>query len=116
MIHGKNFFGFIIVISILLLLYLRVKSRCVEVYFKRPKVGPVNADERSRRRDFEIAMSSGYYTSALPWIVSLDKSLDQNGQNEIEEILSEIQQWPKFDDQQRLCQGWAILLYFTFQV
>ena len=55
----------------------RVKSRCVEITFKRPKVGPSTAEERKQRHELETGMSGGQFSSALGWIVSLGKELDE---------------------------------------
>ena len=100
----------------LIVTLFRVKSRCVEIVFRRPKVGPKTTEERKKRQELETNMLKGYFSSALGWIVSLANALEGEGQKEIEAILQQIQQWPRFSDEQRLCQGWAVLMYFTFKV
>jgi hypothetical protein len=82
----------------------------------RPKVGPNTAEERKQRSELETGMSGGQFSSALGWIVRLGTQLNENGQQEIEDILGEIQTSPRFHDEQRLCQGWAVLTYFTLKV
>ena len=93
-----------------------MKSRCVEITFRRPKVGPKTAEERRKRQQLEMDMMKGRFSSTLGWAVSIHNELGKEGQECIEAILQEIQQWPRFFQEQRLCQGWAILIYFTFKV
>ena len=97
----------------LLLFHLfRVKSRCVEILFKRPKVGPITVKYRHNRTALENGMTTEFL-SILSWIVGLEMEIDADGIKSVEKILEELQTWPCFAAEQRLCNGWAILLYFT---
>ncbi len=65
--------------------------------------------------ELEKGMSGGRYTAAVGWVVGLGDVLQQ-GSQEVEQILSVIQELSVFHEEQRQCQGWAILIFFTYQV
>ena len=58
-----------------------MKSRCVEIVFRRPKVGPKTTEERKKRQELETNMLKGYFSSALGWILSLANALEGEGSN-----------------------------------
>ena len=95
--------------------HFRVKSRCVEVYFKEPKVGPTTSDERKKRAHFEKLLASGYFSKVIGWVVSIGSILDDST-DAVEEILSTIQQYPCFANMQRQCSGWAVVIFCANQV
>ena len=94
----------------------RLKSRCVEVNFQDPKVGPRTTEERQDRMCFEKDLNSGKFGKGLGWVVSLGKKLEERGMTDIDALVSKIQELPYFQDEPRKSQGWAILMYFTFEV
>ena len=95
--------------------FYRVKSRCIEVVFRRPKVGPCTGQERMERMRLEKGMNGGHFSPAVGWVVSLGDVL-QHGAEEVDEILTEIQEFSIFQEEPRQSQGWAILIFFTNQV
>ncbi|XP_064393840.1 uncharacterized protein LOC135341260 [Halichondria panicea] len=94
----------------------RVKSRCVEISFRRPKVGPSTVEERKSRRDLESSIINGTPSGILHWVISLRQDLEKDGEAEVERILQQILQLPQFSEQPRLAQSWALILYFTFKM
>ena len=114
--NHMNYTKFIIAINFLSYLY-RVKSRCLEVLFRHPRVGPCTAEERKKRQELETSMMGCRFSAAIGWIIGLGKDLAEgHAQTKIDGIMDDLQKMPAFQDEQRLCQGWSILLYFTFQV
>ena len=79
--------------------------------FKHPKIGPQTAADRMER-----AEKRGHFSPVVGWIIHIGETLQQEGVDKVGEIVSEIQQFPYFQEEQRHCQGWAILLYFTYKV
>ncbi len=78
----------------------RVKSRCVEDTFRRSKIGPRTAEERMERMSLEKGVAGRRFSHAVGWVVGLGEVLQQ-GAEEIDGILTEIQEFRAFHEEQR---------------
>ncbi len=63
----------------------------------------------------DAAIKSNKYACLIGWIISLGRSFC-DAEADLEVILTKIEDLPGFEDKQRACNGWAILVYFTIQV
>ncbi len=95
--------------------FCRVKSRVVEIPFRRPKVAPATKEEREMRRELEVQMMMGEFGGSVGWAVGMGNQLVEE-KEEVEEILAEICQWNKLMEEPRIAQGWALLIYFGKKV
>ena len=82
-------------------------------------MGPCTATERKKRQELETSMMGCRFSAAIGWIIGLGEDLhvaEGHAQTEIDDIMESLQKMPAFREEQRLCQGWSLILYFTFQV
>ena len=68
------------------------------------------------RRELETEVITTRFSSAIGWIITLSRALEEDGDREIGEIAADLQEIPCFADETRVCHGWAILIFFTVQV
>ena len=62
----------------------------------------------------DAAIKSNKYACLIGWIISWNVFCEAKA--ELESILSKIEDLLGFQDRQRACHEWAILVYFTMQV
>ena len=93
----------------------RYKSRCLVVDFSEPPVSARNAQEQQYRADLEDALRSGEFSASIVWVISLGRNFEAD-EDLIHQLIARLQELPVFSYQSRQCTGWAILVYFTWQV
>lgn len=86
------------------------------MHFNNPKVGPCSTEERTRRLEFEKDLNIGKFSKATGWVVSLGEKLSTEGISKVDSFVADIQEYPYFQSEPRKTQGWALLLYFTYEV
>lgn len=91
-----------------------VASRLLAIPFANPTVGPTNAHELRAYKKLTKAVQSGKYSSAIGWLVSLEKELGGEGYSRIEELQEEL--GCNSSQKERNVNGWCICLYFLEKV
>ncbi len=80
--------------------------------FKNPPVSPRDSEERKSRAEFKEALRAGEFSSALGWIISLGKKLEDD-LSAVQKLSEGLQKEQAFAERPRETCGWSVLYYFT---
>ena len=91
-----------------------VSSRILNIKFSAPSCGPKNAEELDYYQKLTSDLRGNKFSSAVGWLISLGKELEEDGNRRIRELQKDLQ-FSRSVMERNVC-GYCICLYFLEKV